>query len=616
MAGRSGGIAVRPMPDTSGGRKAVKVQAAVDVVRNAVALMFSTVASAALGMLFWVVGARLYSVGDLGRASAAVSAITLLGGLAQLALNAAFIRFLPTAGQATGRFLRLSYVASGSAGVVLAVTFYLLGMSENFLPPGPLALAGFCLAVVCSSFSGLQDSVLTALRRTTWVPVENVAIALGRLGLLAILATGAVAVPLLIAWGVPMTVAVVVLSITIFGRLAPGQARRMRGRQALPARRELLGFMGAQNLNGLVSNLNLYLPPLLVTLVLGPEAAGLFYVPWLIGTALFALSWNVLASLVVEAATDPSHIKAQLRHAFRLLLLVCVGGGVVVVVGAPLILAVLGSKYAGGEATLRLIGLGLPFGVIATLFSVTAFMTKKIWPLFFYQLASAAIFLGGTYLALHRFGVAGAAGAFLTSEIVMGAVALPVTIRRLRRIVAGTTPVTPTELVPARGVAPVSARGVAVVPRLAPGYLTGPMQVVFLPATVVDWELLGQVETVLMDRLAIPDPVDSSDIETVVMNRIPDPHPPDATVVLNRIVDPAPASAPVVAAAADSVTGAEPDTDVDSDAGIRRWQVAAPLPLSAPVPLSAGSSDEEATVVQPAVVDSEPGGRHRYRHPS
>ena len=50
----------------------------------------------------------------------------------------------------------------------------------------------------------------------------------------------------------------------------------MRGRQALPTSRELSGFMAAQNLNGIVNNLMLYLPPLLITSVLGPEQAGLF----------------------------------------------------------------------------------------------------------------------------------------------------------------------------------------------------------------------------------------------------------------------------------------------------------------------------------------------------
>src|SRR5262245_102381 len=125
-----------------------KVPAAVDVVRNAVALMFSTVASAALGMLFWIVGARLYDVGDLGRASAARSGITLLGGLAQLSLHSVFIRFLPTAGEATRRFLSLSYFASGSVAVILAVGFFIFVPSSRFLPSGPLALGVFCLAVI------------------------------------------------------------------------------------------------------------------------------------------------------------------------------------------------------------------------------------------------------------------------------------------------------------------------------------------------------------------------------------------------------------------------------------------------------------------------------------
>ena len=271
---------------------------------------------------------------------------------------------------------------------------------------------------------------------------------------------------------------------------------------------ELLAFMSAQNLNGILGNLTIYLPPLLITMVLGPEQTGLFYVPWLIGTALFALSWNILVSLVVEASTDPAQIRTQLRHASWLLVLVSVGGGGVLVLGAPLILSVLGPQYAEvGAASLRLIGLGLPFGVIGTLFAVTGFMAKKTWPIFFAQLASTVLFLGGTYIALARlgFGIVGAAGAFLVSEVVVGLALAPVTVRRLRELVRSSEEtlaeeVAAGEKVLARGVAPVTARGVVTVPRLRPGYDTGPMQVVFLPAAVVDWARIGQIETVLMDR--------------------------------------------------------------------------------------------------------------------
>lgn len=469
--------------------------------------MFSTVASAALGMLFWVVGSRLYDVEDVGRASAAASAITLLGGLAQLSLNSVFIRFLPTAGDATVRFLRLAYTASGSTAVILAVGFFVFGLGDDFLPPGPLALIAFTVAVVCSSFSALQDSVLTSLKRTSWVPVENILISLGKLGLVPVLLGGAVAVPLLYAWGVPIVASVAVLTVVIFLRLAPAHARRLRGRQSLPSRGELTAFMASQNLNGLLGNLTIYLPPLLVTLVLGPGETAFFYLPWLIGTALAALSWNILVSLVVEASTDPNQIRAHLRHSFRLLLIVTVGGSAILVAGAPWILGVLGGEYAeGGTASLRFIGLGLPFGLVGTLFAVTGLMQKKPWPIFFSQLAAAIIFLGGSYVALHRFGTVGAAGAFFVSEAVIGLALVPATISRLRELVRSSderlaAEVAAAEKILARGVAPVPVRGVATVPRLRPGFDSGPIQVLFLPANVVDWERLGQVETVLMERV-------------------------------------------------------------------------------------------------------------------
>ena len=169
-----------------------------------------------------------------------------------------------------------------------------------------------------------------------------------------------------------------------------------------------------------------------------------------------------------------------------MLFLVNIGAAVVLVLAAPLILAVLGSQYGGGVGALRLIGLGLPFGTIGTLFAVTGFMSKKTWPIFFSQLASATIFLGGAYLAMRRFGIEGAAGAFLASEVILGIALAPVTIARLRALMRSgedtlAEDVAAGERVLARGVAPVPVSELLTVARVQPSYDTGPMRVVVPP---------------------------------------------------------------------------------------------------------------------------------------
>jgi hypothetical protein len=74
------------------------------------------------------------------------------------------------------------------------------------------------------------------------------------------------------------------------------------------------------------------------------------------------------------------------------------------------------------------------------------------------------------------------------------------------------------------------------------------MQVVFLPATVVDWERLAQSETMVLDRVSLSGLVGPADRETVVMDRIVDPppaHGPHAssdsdTMVIDRVVETTP----------------------------------------------------------------------------
>jgi len=61
--------------------------AADHLVRNSLYLVLSSGLQAALGFAFWIVTARLFSLSDVGRASALISAAILMAYLALLGLN-------------------------------------------------------------------------------------------------------------------------------------------------------------------------------------------------------------------------------------------------------------------------------------------------------------------------------------------------------------------------------------------------------------------------------------------------------------------------------------------------------------------------------------------------
>lgn len=457
--------------------------------------MFSTVASSALGVLFWLVGARVYTPTELGRAAAAVSAITLISGLAQLSLSTALVRFLPTAGRAAGRMIGYGQVAVTSLSVIFAAGFWLLGLGAAYLPSGRGAFLLFCATVAAVTVTGVHDGAFTGLGATQWVPARTVSSAVARLALIIALAGAAVGAPVLLAWSLP-TVAVAVFTgaVLLVPRL---RTARVPAPEVLPTRRDLTHFVGSQYLSGIVSGFASYAPPLIVTAVLGPAVNGSsFYVPWLILTVAVAMSWNVVVAFVVAASRGASEVRQHLWHALRLLIVINVGGGVVLAVGAPYILGVLGPQYAqGGTTALRIIGLAMPFMVIGFLFGAAAIINNRPWSTLWLGLAGTSTFLGGAYWAVGDHGVTGVALAYLVSEVVVGVAVVPATVRQLRALVAVgdrlvTTP------------APAAARGVASVPRVGPGTEAGPLTIVFFPPDVGQW--LASAETVYFPRPGSP----------------------------------------------------------------------------------------------------------------
>jgi O-antigen/teichoic acid export membrane protein len=419
---------VEPVKPRSGGANAL--------VRNAFALMFSTVGSAGLGMAFWVVAAHLYDAKEVGRASAEVAAVSLVAGIAQIGLSGVLARFLPVAGRRNAKLVTRAYGASVLGALVLAAGFVALGYGSDFLPRDPVSLTVFSVGVVLYAIFALQDGVLTALRKATWVPTENIIVALVRLVLLPVLLVYGVRFGAFVAWAAPMLGAVLVVTWLVYGWLVPIQ-RREGAPGMLPRRKELLSYAAAQYVGGIVGSVVTLVPPVLVAAHQGAQEAAYFYFPWLFCTAVMALLWNITFSLVVEAIHDLPRTKQLLARAVRLGLLVTVGGGLVLGAFAPWILRVIGPGYAaGGTVSLQLVALSLPFIGVNVLYNALSLIDTRTWKVTTLKAVSAVLFLGLSIPAMDRYGVSGMAFAFLASRVFAALASVPPLIRCYREISA------------------------------------------------------------------------------------------------------------------------------------------------------------------------------------
>src|SRR6478736_6527066 len=100
------------------------------LVRSATSLMMTTAVTSLLGLVFWLVAARNYSSESVGRASAQISAVSLVGSLAALNITPVLVRFLPAAGVRSGWLIMRSYAVTVGLALIAATVFVLSGLGS------------------------------------------------------------------------------------------------------------------------------------------------------------------------------------------------------------------------------------------------------------------------------------------------------------------------------------------------------------------------------------------------------------------------------------------------------------------------------------------------------
>src|ERR1700733_15222200 len=135
----------------------------VPLYRSLFALMLTTGFNGILGFAYWVLAARLYPAKAVGIGAGAISAMTLVSSLGWIGLQYVLLRFVPVAGGAQTRLVRLrSATAIGiglvSAGVFLAGFAHLAGL--GVLTESPLTVLLFAASIVLWIVFSLQDPVL------------------------------------------------------------------------------------------------------------------------------------------------------------------------------------------------------------------------------------------------------------------------------------------------------------------------------------------------------------------------------------------------------------------------------------------------------------------------
>lgn len=320
---------------------------------NSGSMIGTAVVTALLGAAFWLVAARNFTQHAVGVASAAVSAMTLIGFLATVGLGTLLMGELPRRRGEQRGLIDAGLIVSAALGAVLGLVFAFLAplfsTSLSALSESAVAALVFALGAALTGSAVVLDQALIGLLRGGLQLSRNIAFSLIKLVALIAVATlvaGDGSVWIYATWTVGIALSLVVL-VRFYAR---GGDSRRPAFAALRLMRRSAATHHAFNLALRIPDLGL---PIVVVSLLSAEANASFYIAWMIASLLFAVPLSLSTVLYAVGSGDSVGLAQRFRLTLGTSMAVGLLANLFLVVAAEPLLGLFGPQYVN-EATMPL----------------------------------------------------------------------------------------------------------------------------------------------------------------------------------------------------------------------------------------------------------------------
>ncbi|MET0967179.1 MAG: hypothetical protein ABWZ02_12310 [Nakamurella sp.] len=322
-----------------------------------------------LGLAFWTLAARTFSLGDVGVAGAAVSMMMLLGSLGSLGIGTLLIARLPIIPPAQRRVLvRTCLLAAGIAGFLLAIVVPTVAI-RLFGAENLTAIAGSWTAILGLALgTGLMSVVMVLDQAVLTIGIgslqleRNVLASVVKIGALPLLGLAGLhgGMTIFLAWTIGTLV-----SLPLVGwRTRGGRSYQQPGPWVQPALLRGLGKMAISH-HALNTTLQaaLQILPIIVTLALSSQENAYFNASLMVTGFVFALPYAIAIGLFASAGGSEVDVLTRMRLTIPFSLGISLAAYLVLYPLAGVALSVFGQSYADeGVEILRILALaGMAF---------------------------------------------------------------------------------------------------------------------------------------------------------------------------------------------------------------------------------------------------------------
>lgn len=380
--------------------------------RNSFFMAFSSVFNAGCGFFFWMIAARLYTVEQVGLATALISSLALITFFSMLGFDYSIIRFFSSEDRrsAISTSLIVTTAASIMVGLIYILLVEIMAPTILFLREPEFALT-FLLICAMNSLAVITGNAFIADRKANHYFFQNFFMAL-RIPALVLLA-------FLGVFGIFGSVGIGYLVASVFG-LATLQ-RSIGAMQPEVDRgfiRRSFRFSSWNYVSSILQVAPTLITPIMVLNMLGEAEAAKYYVAFALGNVVLIIPNSLGTSLFVEGCHGEGLKKSVLRAG---------GASLMLLVPAVLLLFFFGDRLLGllkGEyveafSLLRIIAISSFPVACYSLFIPIQNVRMRVESIVRLNALRCALLLGLSYVLMQRYGILGAGYAWLATYVII-----------------------------------------------------------------------------------------------------------------------------------------------------------------------------------------------------
>jgi O-antigen/teichoic acid export membrane protein len=374
--------------------------------RNSFFMAFGNIFNAGCGFIFWIVAAQLYTIEQVGFATALISSLGLVVLISRLGFESSMIRFFSTEDRA--KVISTSLIVTTATCIIAGMIYIFLAEffvpSMRFLTEPGFALA-FLLIGVVNSAASVTGSAFIADRKADSYFLQNLFNAIRIPALVPLTFVG--------VFGIFGSVGLGYLVAAVFGLAA---LQRSIGAIQTEVDRDYIRRSFRFSSWNYISSILFVAPtliiPIMVLDMLGAAEAANYYIAFTLGNLVLIIPSSFGTSLFVEGSHGERLKKSVLRAG---------SASLVMMLPAVLILFLFGDRLLGlvkGEYVeafdlLRIVALSSFPVAIYCLFVPIQNVRMRVESIVLLNVLRSVLLLGLSYVLMQWFGILGAGYAWM-----------------------------------------------------------------------------------------------------------------------------------------------------------------------------------------------------------